>query len=166
MGPPRISNLSHCWGKMTVANDRVQSSKIAIGYALVRAYPEIVQHGLLYFDTWPFGEATVAVFDPDLMAQFTQEKSYLKAPMVKAELEPFTGAKDLSTLEGQEWKTWRSIFNPGFSAKNLTALLPAFLEEIQVLKQRLVKAAESGKVIKMEETIQRATVDVICRAAL
>lgn len=60
----------------------------------------------------------------------------------------------------------RSVFNPGFSAKNLTALLPAFLEEIQVLKERLVKVAGSGKVIKMEETIQRATVDVICRAAL
>ena len=61
--------------------------------------------------------------------------------MVSVELEPLTGLNDLVTMEGQEWKTWRSVFNPGFSAKNLTALLPAFLEEIQVLKERLVKVA-------------------------
>ncbi|KAK7727977.1 hypothetical protein SLS63_006828 [Diaporthe eres] len=135
-------------------------------YAMTKAYPEICENGLVYFDSWPLGEATLAVFDPDLMAQFTQDRSYLKSPMVRVELEPLTDLNDLVTMEGQEWKTWRSVFNPGFSAKNLTALLPAFLEEIQVLKERLVKVAESGKVIKMEETIQRATVDVICRAAL
>lgn len=141
-------------------------SKLGVAYALTQAYPEIVKEGLVYFDTWPFGEATVAAFDPEMMPQFTQDKSYLKAPMVKTELEPLTGLKDLSSMEGQEWKTWRSVFNPGFSAKNLTALVPAFLEEIQVLKERLVKVAGTGQVIKMEETIQRATVDVIFRAAL
>jgi cytochrome P450 len=133
---------------------------------MTQAYPEIVKNGLVYFDTWPLGEATLAAFDPDLMAQFTQDKSYPKSEMVSFELEPLTDLHDLVTMEGQEWKTWRGVFNPGFSAKNLTALLPAFLEEIQVLRERLVKYAESGKVIKMEETIQRATVDVICRAAL
>lgn len=133
---------------------------------MIKAYPETRENGLLYFDSWPLGEATIAVFDPDMMAQFTQDKSYLKAPMVKVELGPLTDLHDLASMEGQEWRTWRSIFNPGFSAKNLTALLPAFLEEIQVLKEGLVKVAESGKIIKMEETIQRATVDVICRAAL
>lgn len=141
-------------------------SKLGIIYAMTKAYPDICERGLIYFDSWPLGEATLAVFDPDLMAQFTQDRSYLKSPMVSVELEPLTGLNDLVTMEGQEWKTWRSVFNPGFSAKNLTALLPAFLEEIQVLKERLVKVARSGKVIKMEETIQRATVDVICRAAL
>lgn len=133
---------------------------------MTKAYPEIIKNGLVYFDTWPLGETTLAAFDPDLIAQFTQDRSYLKAQMVKTELEPLTGLNDLSSMEGQEWKTWRSVFNPGFSAKNLTALLPAFLEEIKVLKERLVKAAGSGNVIRMEETIQRATVDVIFRAAL
>jgi cytochrome P450 len=133
---------------------------------MTKEYPEIVKNGLVYFDTWPFGQVTLAAFNPDLAAQFTQERSYPKAQTVRTELEPLTGLKDLSSMEGEEWKTWRSIFNPGFSAKNLTALVPAFLEEIQVLKERLVKAAESGTVIRMEETIQRATVDVIFRAAL
>ncbi|POS79717.1 hypothetical protein DHEL01_v201890 [Diaporthe helianthi] len=141
-------------------------SKLGLTYALTQAYPEIVKEGLVYFDAWPFGEAMAAAFDPDMMSQFTQDKSYTKAPIIKTELEPLTGLRDLETMEGQEWKTWRGVFNPGFSAKNLTALLPAFLEEIQVLKERLVKVAGTGQVIKMEETVQRATVDVIFRAAL
>lgn len=117
-------------------------------------------------DAWPFGGTMLQVFDPDMMAQFTQDKSHPKAPFIFSELGPLTGNRDLVTMEGQEWKTWRSVFNPGFSAKNLTALLPDFLEEIQVLKERLIAAAKSGEVIKMEKTVQLATVDVICRAAL
>lgn len=54
----------------------------------------------------------------------------------------------------------------GFSNRNVTALLPAFLEEIQVLKGALFKAAASGEIIKMEETARKLTVDIICRAVL
>lgn len=122
--------------------------------------------GLIYFDSWPFGGSTMAVFHPDLVAQFTQDKSLPKSETLAREFLPLTGLNDLVNMEGQEWKTWRSIFNPGFSAKNLTTLLPAFLEEIQVLKEKFFQAARSGEVVNMEDTVQKATVDVICRAAL
>lgn len=135
-------------------------------YAVFQAHPEACADGFLYLDTWPFGHSLIAVFDPDIAAQFTHEKSFPKAATVLHELGPLTDGRDLVTMEGQEWKTWRSVFNPGFSAKNLTALLPAFLEEIQVLKETLVRATKSGEVVNMEKTVQMATVDVICRAAL
>ncbi|KAI3396389.1 hypothetical protein diail_12197 [Diaporthe ilicicola] len=141
-------------------------TKLGIIYAMTKAYPEICECGLLYLESWPLGEPTLAVFNPDLMAQFTQDKSFQKAAMIKVELEPLTDLHDIVTMEGQEWKTWRSVFNPGFSAKNLTALLPAFLEEIQVLKEKFAKIAESGEVIRMEKIVSQATVDVIFRAAL
>lgn len=144
----------------------VPSSKLAMVYAIFRMYPEACAGGFIYLDTWPFGRFTLAVFHPDLAAQFTQDKSFPKADATLHELSPLTGGRDLVTMEGQEWKTWRSVFNPGFSAKNLTALLPAFLEEIQVLKERLMRAAKSGEVVNVEKTVQMATVDVICRAAL
>lgn len=143
-----------------------ESSKLASAYAIFHKYPEACQGGYIYLDVWPFGMCTLAVFDPDIAAQFTQDKSYPKAPATIRELTPFTLGRDLVTMEGQEWKTWRSVFNPGFSAKNLTALLPAFLEEIQVLKETLVRAAETGIVVNVEKTVRMATVDVICRAAL
>lgn len=135
-------------------------------YALIKTYPKACADGFIYFDTWPFGGATFAVFHPDIIAQFTQDKSFPKSDGLAREFGPLTGLNDLVNMEGQEWKTWRSVFNPGFSAKNLTTLLPAFLEEIQVLKEKLIQAARSGEVVSMEDTVQKATVDVICRAAL
>lgn len=106
------------------------------------------------------------VFHPDIASQFTQESSLPKAAEIARELGPFTNLRDLISMEGREWKFWRSVFNPSFSTKNLTALLPAFLEEIQVLKDRFIQAARSGEVLNMEKTVSTATVDVICRAAL
>lgn len=123
-------------------------------------------HGLIYFDIWPFGRPTCCVFHPDILSQFTQDKSVPKAPEVARELGPLTDTRDLVSMEGREWKFWRSVFNPSFSSKNLTALLPAFLEEIQVLKERFIQAARSGEVLNMEKTVATATVDVICRATL
>lgn len=142
------------------------SAKLGLPYALLKAYPEICEPGIVYFDSWPFGGATACVISPELQSQFTQERSLPKSSMISRELGPLTDLRDLVTMEGQEWKFWRSVFNPSFSAKNLTAMLPGFLEEIQVLKERLVKAAETGEVVVMEKTVQTATVDVICRATL
>lgn len=107
-----------------------------------------------------------AAFAPELVSQFTQETSLPKSPWIRRELEPLTKALDIVSMEGSEWKLWRGVFNPGFSSKNLTALLPSFLEEIQVFKEKLLAIAKSGKVVQLEAVAQQATVDVICRAAL
>ncbi|EKG19619.1 Cytochrome P450 [Macrophomina phaseolina MS6] len=126
----------------------------------------MAEAGLFYIDLWPVAPAMLAVFDPDMMAQFTQETSLPKHEMMRREFFPFTGCNDLVNQEGQEWKAWRSIFNPGFSVKNITALVPAFLEEIQVFKDWLISIAETGEVVEMEGPAMKAAMDVIGRAIL
>lgn len=142
------------------------TANLGAALLLAKAYPELGKTGVIYMDTWPIAGPTIAVFHPDIMAQFTQETSLPKGHFMLSELHPLTQNKDLVTSEGAEWKTWRSIFNPGFSAKNLTSLLPEFLEEIQVLKERMIKFAKSGEIVKLEPLVQKGTVDVICRAVL
>ncbi|KAK8097727.1 cytochrome P450 [Apiospora kogelbergensis] len=122
--------------------------------------------GALYMDVWPMSPPLLAVFRPDMMAQFTQDQSQPKHDNMKQEMKPFTGAADLATLEGQEWKTARSIFNPGFSLKNLLSLVPAFVEEVLVFRERLGKVADNGETVKMETYTTDLTVDIICRAVL
>ncbi|KAJ4417101.1 hypothetical protein N0V82_006383 [Gnomoniopsis sp. IMI 355080] len=139
-------------------------SKLGVPLALYKAYPEMCAAGVIYFDTWPFGGATCCIFHPDIASQVTQDISLPKTAEISREFFPFTNLQDLVSMEGNEWKFWRSVFNPSFSAKNLTALMPQFLEEIQVLKERFIQAARSGEVLNMEKTVSRATVDVICRA--
>jgi len=133
---------------------------------IAEKYPELAAAGVVYMDTWPFAQPCIAVIHPDIAAQFTQERSLPKADFLGPEWEAFTQNNDLLTLEGQEWRAWRSVFNPGFSSKNITALLPGFLEEIQVFKDRLIKAAESREIIRLEEVARKGTIDIICRAVL
>lgn len=109
----------------------------------------------------------LAVFNPDMMAQFTQDQSLPKFwAQAGAEFKHFTHGRDLVHLEGQEWKTARAMFNPGFSSRNLLTLVPAFIEETQVFKDRLRKVADRGEVVKLEDFTTYLTVDIIGRAVL
>lgn len=133
---------------------------------LAKAHPEIAKHGLVYMDVWPMASPMLVVFHPDIMAQFTQETSLPKAPLLRRELMPLTGCIDLLNLEGAEWKRWRNIFNPGFSAKNLLSLIPEFLEEIQVFHDILTRAAKSGQTVQMDPLTTKVTTDIVGRAVM
>ncbi|KAK8878814.1 cytochrome P450 [Apiospora arundinis] len=133
---------------------------------LAREYPEAMEAGALYMDTWPLSPPLLAVFRPDMMAQFTQDQSQPKHHYMKQEMMPFTGATDLASTEGQEWKTARSMFNPGFSLKNLMSLVPAFVEEVLVFRERLSEIANKGETFRMETYTTDLTVDIIGRAVL
>jgi cytochrome P450 len=135
-------------------------------YMLALEYPEVAKHGVLYMDVWPVSEPMLAVFHPDMMAQFTQDTSRPKHSLLFWEFYPFTQCKDLVTSEGPAWKRWRSILNPGFSAKNILALVPEMLEEVEVFVRWLEDAAKSDKVIELEPQAMKMTIDVIARAVL
>ncbi|KAI1339721.1 vera protein [Xylariaceae sp. FL0016] len=131
-----------------------------------RNYPPTV----VYIDMWPIVDSLAMVMDPAACAQFTQTNSLPKPNIVKQFLEPLTAANDIVSTDGQVWKTWRSRFNPGFSQRNLTTLLPEILEEMTVFVQILRDlAGEDGKwgpVFQLEERTTNLTFDIICRAVL
>jgi cytochrome P450 len=133
---------------------------------LMRDNPELFGSGIAYIDIWPFVDPMLAVYHPDIMAQFTQETSLPKHDHLKWELRPFTQCNDLVTQEGQAWKTWRSIFNPGFSAKNLQYFVPHMIEDILVFRNWLKQLAASGDVATLEDQTSKMTTDVISRAVL
>ena len=128
-------------------------------------YPELAGKGLLYLDVWPISQPLLSLYHPDLMTQLA-EHNFRKADLMKLEMGPMTGAKDLLTLEGAEWKRARAVFNPGFSAKNLLSLVPEFVAEIEPFRQKLSSVAETGELIKLEKLTTRLAMDVIGRAVL
>jgi cytochrome P450 len=133
---------------------------------LAKEYPELELPGLMYIDLWPVAPPMLAVFHPDMMAEFTQTTNLPKHPSLQGEFRPFTQLNDLLNMSGQAWKMWRNIFNPAFSGKNILSLMPAFLEEIDVFVADLKSAAESGEVIKLEDKAIMCTIDIIGRAIL
>jgi cytochrome P450 len=141
-------------------------SPMYIPLILARKYPEIAKFGCVYMDNWPFAPPMMAVFNPDLMAQFTQDAARPKHEMMYREFRPFTGLNDLVTQEGQIWKMWRSIFNPGFSSKNVLSFVPAIIEEIRDFKVWLHAVAKSGRTAEFEQPTMKLTIDIIGRVAL
>ncbi|KAK1466637.1 hypothetical protein CCUS01_07247 [Colletotrichum cuscutae] len=126
---------------------------------LLREYPDLCKKGLVYVDTWPIGPPMIAVFHPKVADQFTQERSLPKHSMMKEEFHPLTGCDDLVNMEGQTWKTWRAVLNPGFSARNILSLVPAMVEEALLLKKSFEPLADSGATVALENGVMKATVD-------
>ncbi len=65
------------------------------------------------------------------------------------------------TASDAVWKKWRSLFNPGFSAKHMLELVPLMVKEIDVFRQILQERARASEVFQLEEMTLRLTLDVI-----
>lgn len=133
---------------------------------VAKAFPELAKPGVLYIDAWPVMPPMLVVFHPEMMAQFTQSSSLPKHPSIIQRFMPLTQSNDLVCMSGQMWKTWRDIFNPAFSTKNLLSMLPVLLEEIDVFVDELKQVAQSGEVINLEDGTIPCTVDIMSQAIL
>lgn len=129
-------------------------------------YPDICARGLVYLDVWPISAPMLAVFHPDMMSQYTVNSSLPKHDSLHHLFQPFTKSLDLVSSEGLLWKTWRGIFNPGFSTRNLIRLVPDMVEEIEVFRDSLKAAAISDSKITIAENAERLTIDIIGRTVL
>ncbi|KAI9818467.1 MAG: hypothetical protein M1827_000526 [Pycnora praestabilis] len=130
-----------------------------------------VQHeynlgNLFYLDLWPLAEPLLIIGDPQMAALVTQSRSLPKHPDLRMFLLPLAGEKNMITMEGEEWKFWRSIFNPGFSQSNLMTLVPGIVDLALIFCDTLSKHAEADSMFGMEEETSRLTVDVIGWVAL
>ena len=129
-----------------------------------RAYPDLGPN--FYLDIWPFGTPFLFLCDPFALHQITQEHSLPKHPDLREYLRPLSGGLDIVTMEGQMWKTWRNIYNPGFSSSHLMTLTPVIVEETLVLCDMLQKYAETQATFTMKNLTDRWTMDVIGNVVL
>ena len=129
-----------------------------------RALPDL---GPIYFlDTWPFGPQMLVVASTHGLYQVTQEHSLPKYHALKSFLQPITEGLDIVTMEGDLWKTWRGIFNPGFSANHLMNLIPSLVEQTDTFSEILQKYSEDRKMFRMKDLTDNLTMDIIGRIVL
>jgi cytochrome P450 len=128
-------------------------------------YPDLGP--VFYLDLWPFSDLMLIVTDPAVIAQFCQPDRLLpKHPGVKRFLNPITGGYDLNCLEGETWRLWRRLFNPGFSAGHVLKLVPSIVEEVMVFRDGLIQHAKKGDIFSFEEYALNVSLDVIGKVAL
>jgi sterigmatocystin biosynthesis cytochrome P450 monooxygenase len=121
---------------------------------------------IFYIDTWPFGPPILAVASLDGVRQITQVHSLPKFHALRDFLRPVTGGSDLVTMEGNEWKQWRNIFNPGFSSSHLRSLIPEMLKDVSIFCEILRDLAEKRDIFLMDPLTTRLSLDVISRVTL
>jgi cytochrome P450 len=121
---------------------------------------------VIYLDTWPFTDPICLITHPDIANQVTQMPSLPKHPGMKTYLKPIIGEKNLLTLEGDEWKKSRSIFNPGFAGSHLMSLVPDMVKICLVFCDSMTRHAEVGDMFSLEHEAMMLTFDVIGKVAL
>jgi len=157
------------FGHLLVAND-IMSKLPKNAHAqylpgeIRRKYPGVGP--VFYLDMWPFSLPILVVASPSAAYQLTQEHSQPKAEGLRTFMRPLTDNNDLVSMEGQMWKKWRSVFNPGFSASHLITLVPEFLNEISIFCDTLREHVRQDRMFSLEEVTVNMTMDTIGKVAL
>ena len=121
---------------------------------------------VFYVDTWPLSFPILVIADPIVAASVTQAPSLAKHYVVQESLRGLVGTRSLFSKEGPEWRTLRSMFNPGFSLTQLMTQVPDIADHIMVFREKLSKWAETGEVFPMGEAVTLATMDVISEVVM
>lgn len=129
-----------------------------------KEYPDLGP--FFYIDTWPFSPPLLAITSADVANQVTVTHSLPKFAMQREYMKPMTGGMDLTTLEGREWKFWRSVFNPGFSIQHLMTMVPQMVEEISVFCELLKDRARTDKLVFLDPLTINLNLDIIGRLVL
>lgn len=129
-----------------------------------RAIPELGPNYCI--DTWPFGPVILVISSPLTMPQITKEHFLPKHPGLRSFLHPLTDGLDIVTMEGQQWKHWRNIYNPDFSANHLIALVPDIVHETAAFYQILQEHADTGDIFPMKDHTDNLAVDVMGKVVL
>ncbi|KAL2864274.1 cytochrome P450 [Aspergillus lucknowensis] len=74
---------------------------------------------------------------------------------------PLMGPNSLLSADGNEWKSLRKLFNPGFAPQHLVSLLPCILDKVQRFIDILDQHAASREVVSLDKPCINLTFDVI-----
>lgn len=124
-----------------------------------RKYPEVGP--VFYIDLWPFSDPILVVASPSAAYQLSQEHPQPKADVVRNFMHPLTRNNDLVTMEGQAWKDWRNVYNPGFSAQYLLTIIPRILEQVSTFSKILFEHVQANDMFHLEKAAINLTMDVI-----
>jgi cytochrome P450 len=126
---------------------------------------------VVYLDTWPFAPPLMVSMTIHTSAQFTQEHSLTKAEGQNRLFYPMSLGRDVSCMEGAEWKLWRRRMNPAFGVANVLARLPDVLDEVEtfvgLLRAKAGRGGDDdgawGPVVLLDVMARKLAIDVVWR---
>ncbi|KAJ5692109.1 hypothetical protein N7462_001532 [Penicillium macrosclerotiorum] len=120
---------------------------------------------IFILDMWPVYPPLLVTYSPEAMAQITTKYNFPKTRMHLKFLGPIVGGPNMLSMNGAEWKLWRSVFNPGFSTACMADLVPAVVDSVQTFSDILREKAGSGP-IQLDDLTTRLTMEIILKVTL
>jgi cytochrome P450 len=86
--------------------------------------------------------------------------SVTKSPTIRDQQQVF-GHQSMLALQGEEWKTLRRKFNPGFAHQHLMTLLPVIMDKTWEFMKNLDSFAKTGEDFALGQVLTNLTFDII-----
>jgi len=136
---------------------------------IVLAMKDMAKHftdtEMFLLDLWPAYPSSIIIFNPEACSLASQKWNLPRPPQSEVAIKPIVGGPSLVSMNGGQWKIWRSLLNPGFSASNIAHHVPFIVDCVQVFCDKLEDSISKG-IISMDELASRLTFDVIMKVTL
>ncbi|CAG8959765.1 hypothetical protein HYFRA_00001672 [Hymenoscyphus fraxineus] len=116
-------------------------------------------------DLWPFMNVAIMTYNAEAGLFVTSKYNLPKSPTTLATVKPIAGGPNILTMNGSDWKYWRSLLNPGFSAASLVDHTSFIVDSVNVFCRSLEEKAEKG-IILLDDHAVKLTFDVIMKVVM
>lgn len=120
---------------------------------------------IFLMDYWPMFDPVLMVSGPEPSVQVANTYNLPKPREHRKFFYPIVGGESLITMEGTEWKFWRSLLNPGFSAAHMLSLVPSIVESVEVFCS-LLRERAGKEIFSLDDLTTRLTMEIITKIAL
>jgi len=120
---------------------------------------------IFVMDYWPMYEASLMISSPEISAQASTEFNLQRDERELKQFAPVVGGQSLFTMTGEEWKYWRTLFNPAFSSAHMLDLVPSIVDSVEVFCKLLHERVGSG-IVLLDDMTGRLTMEIITKATL
>jgi cytochrome P450 len=120
---------------------------------------------MFLLDIWPLSEPMLVIFNPEAAIQVCQKLNLPKGQKNETMIRPITGGITLLSMNGEHWKTWRTLLNPGFSTSVMMEQVPNIVDSVSSFCGRL-KEHVNGGIVCLDHLTTQLTFEIILKVSL
>jgi hypothetical protein len=120
---------------------------------------------MFLFDFWPAFDQVLMISSPEASMQVSNKYNLPKPLSQHKSMAPIVGGPSLISMNNEDWKFWRALLNPGFSAANMLDRVPDMVDSVQVFYDKLLSKSDGG-IFSLDEIATQLTMDIIMKVTL
>ncbi|KAH8901259.1 cytochrome P450 [Thozetella sp. PMI_491] len=161
------------WGHLQTVDEygRRIPPKAHIDMAFAAMHKDLGRPPVMLVDLRPVASCMVVVGSHTVAEQIVKPTARFpysppKVPEIWRQILHLTGPTSIISAGGEEWKSLRKRFNPGFAPQNIMRLLPSILDKISLFADHIDGFARTGEEFPFQKYATDLTFDIIGRVVL